>query len=1226
MRSRFAKTISLAAALSAILLASSAPVTLRAQESRGKITGTVTDPNKAAVPGASVTISDPTRGANVSLTTNDEGFFQAPYLLPGTYQVIVENAGFKKFIQENVVLQINETRDLNITLELGGTQETVTVMANAAELNSADANLGQTVDNKRIAELPLVHGDPYTLVGLSPGVAYTGSARLDRPFEPTHIIGYAMNGTRGNRSDLLIDGAPSTATANANEVIASYVPPSDIVQEFKVQTSTYDSQFGNTEGGVTSITIKSGTNDLHGTAYIWTEPGGMAANDFFGKARNQGRPYTFSNRPGFSINGPVRIPKLYNGKDKTFFLFGYEGIRDSRPRFDAGASVFVPTAALRNGDFSAFASNITIYNPLSRRPNPNVAGQFISDPYPGNIIPAAGSPGCGVTVACLNPTAQAILKYYSLPKQSGLTGNIFDSQLTEVTKPYDNFTFRIDQQITENNRLFVRGSWYDRDSHYNDYLASEASGVNFKFISRQGVIDDVWTLNPTTVLNVRYGYNHFIRFQDQDLDARGFDLTQLGFASAYNNLIPDDIRRFPRIDFPANTVLGTAFGNENRPVDSHTVSAVVNKALNKHSLKFGVEQRIYRENDVFTSNDQTGQFGFDNLYTRQNSASGTDFNGLQAFAAFLVGLPSTQQVVRRADYSEYSKTWGFFVQDDFRVSSNLTLNLGLRYEVETPLVERQNKSVSGFDFGYTQPFQATAQARYAALNDAALKAKLSTLNTPGGLLFAGKDTGSGLYNTPKSTFLPRAGFAYQWNDKTVVRGGFGLFAGFLGERRGDVIQPGYTRTTQVGTVNNANGAPIPTSITTGLTGVTILEPVGNAAGRQTGLGTAISFFNQNPKVSKQARWSIGVQRELWGGWIADLEYVGNRGYDIEIVRNINAVPNQYLDTSNSRTAAMNTNNTFLTGTVANPFFNLPEFAGTTFGTNSTIARSQLLRPFPQFGDITTTNNDGETWYHSGQLAVEKRFSKGYTVQAAYTWSKWLQATEYLNPADPEPIKLISDQDSPHRFALSAMYEFPFGKGREFFANGGWLTNAILGGWQIGGTLQLQSGFPIAFGSFNVTSGATSGDLFYRGGEIDIPSNARGTARWFNTTAFQSFYDWPNFLPAGVTTATATTAQVNAAQTAAVTAATPVNHLRTFPYRLSTVRRDYIKNLDLTLKKDILIRESMKVQLRFEALNALNEPYFPAPVVGATANNFGVISASNQDNYARRVQLGAKFIF
>jgi hypothetical protein len=1209
MRARFTKSASLAAALLALLLAASAPVTLRAQESRGKITGTVTDPNKAAVPGAAVKIVDPARGTSVTLTTNDEGFFQAPYLVPGTYQVVIEIAGFKKFIQDNVELRINETRDLAIILEVGGTEETVTVTAGASELNTADANLGQTVDQKRLAELPLVHGDPYTLIGLSPGVAHTGSQRLDRPFEPTHIVGYAVDGTRGNRSDLLIDGAPSTSTANANEVIASYVPPSDIVQEFKVQTATFDAQFGNTEGGVTSITIKSGTNDFHGSAYIWTEPGGMAANDFFGNAKNQGRPYTFSNRPGFSISGPVKLPKLYNGQDKTFFLFGYEGIRDARPRFDAGGNVWTPTEALRNGDFSAFASSITIYDPLTSTCTTSACTAYTRTAFANNIIPANR----------ISPVAKAILGYYGAPKRAGLLGNLFDSTLTEKTKPYDNYTFRVDQNFSATNRFFIRGSRYDRDSHYNDYLGSEATGVNFIFRSRQGVIDDVHTFNATTVLNVRYGYNRFIRHQDQDPDARGFDLTLLGFPAAYNDRISEDVRRFPRFDF-TNGALGTGFGNEFRPTTTHSFAAVLNKAFEAHSMKYGAELRIYREDDVFTSNDQTGQFIFDNTYTRQLSSgnTGQDPQGLQGFASFLLGLPTTQQIVRRADYSEYSKTYGFFVQDDWRVTPSLTLNLGLRYEVETPLVERNDKSVSGFDATYVQPVGTTAQARYAALNDAALKALVPTLNVRGGLLFAGKDTGSGLYSTPKGTFLPRAGFAYRWNDKTVIRGGFGLFAGFLGQRRGDVIQPGYTQTTVLPLTQLGNGAPIPQTFNSGFATANIIEPVGNARGLQTGLGGGISFFNQNPSVSKQARVQIGFQRELPGGVIAEGAYVGNWGYDIEIARNINALPNQYLNTDGSRSAAMNANNTFLTGTVTNPFAGLEEFRGTGLF-NATVARQQLLRPFPNFGDITTSVNDGKSWYHAGQFSLNKRFSKGYTVQAAYTWSKWMQATEYLNAGDPLPTKMISDQDVPHRLSFSGMYSFPIGKNRAFLSNANWLTNAVLGGWQLGGSVQLQSGFPV--GNFP--------DAFYRGGEIDIPSAERNTSRWFNTAAFQSFYDWPSFLPSGVTTTTATTAQINAAQTAANTAASPVFHLRTLPLRFSTVRRDYIKNVDLTLLKDIRIRETMKVQLRFEALNAFNEPYFPGPTVAVNNSTFGainVLTTSNQENYARRVQLGAKFIF
>ena len=312
-----AKALSLVISVMAVLLfVQSIP----AQETRGTLRGTVTDPNGAAVPGATVKIIDPARGTTLDLRTNDNGFFQATYLFPGTYQVSVEITGFKKSIRDNVVLEIGSTIQVDMPLEVGGSQETVTVTSEIPPLNTENASLGQVVDAKRIAELPLVHGDPYTLIGLSPGVTYTGSARLDRPFEPTHIIGYAIDGTRGNRSDLTIDGAPSTATANGNEVIATYVPPTDIVQEFKVQTATFDAQFGNTEGGVTSISIKSGTNSLHGSAYYFAEPGSWAANDFFGNSRGQARPESKSDRFGGYISGPVRLPWLYNGKDKTFFL------------------------------------------------------------------------------------------------------------------------------------------------------------------------------------------------------------------------------------------------------------------------------------------------------------------------------------------------------------------------------------------------------------------------------------------------------------------------------------------------------------------------------------------------------------------------------------------------------------------------------------------------------------------------------------------------------------------------------------------------------------------------------------------------------------------------------------------------------------------------------------------------------------------------------------------
>ena len=568
--------------------------------------------------------------------------------------------------------------------------------------------------------------------------------------------------------------------------------------------------------------------------------------------------------------------------------------------------------------------------------------------------------------------------------------------------------------------------------------------------------------------------------------------------------------------------------------------------------------------------------------------------------------------MRRADYSEYSKTYGFFGQDDWKVNRRLSLNIGLRYEVETSLIERQNKSVSGFDINYTQPIQAAVRARLTTnpvtgYNGAAIDP--NSFNVTGGLLFAGKDGGSGLFKTPKGTFLPRFGAAYQLNDKTVIRGGFGLFAGFLGERRGDVIQNGFTRTTALATTSLTNGAVIPQSISN-FSNITVLEPVGNSQGKQTGLGTGITFFNQKPRVSKQARFQIGIQRQLPFGFVAEAVYVGNYGYDIEIVRNINALPNQYLNADNSRTAAQTANDTLLRQTVSNPFFGLAEFAGTGF-TSSTIARSQLLRPFPAFGDITTTNNDGKSYYHSGQFSLQKRFSQGYTFQASYTWSKWLQATEYLNAGDDRPTRMISDQDSPSRFSLSGIYSLPFGKGNKFLSNANGIVDRVVGGWQVQGVYTFQSGFPIAFGSFNTTSGNTSGDLFYNGGKISIPSKNRTTDRWFNTDVFTSLLNSTSTL------------------------STPANHLRTLPFRFSDVRRDNQNNFDFSFLKETRIREGMKIQFRFEFINGFNQPYFTAPLVtpttttavnGVNVPSFGRIVASNQDNYARRAQFGIKFLF
>ncbi|MEP6788136.1 MAG: carboxypeptidase-like regulatory domain-containing protein, partial [Acidobacteriota bacterium] len=542
---KLTRMFAFAIVLSTIMLCVQA---VSAQETRGTIRGTVTDPNGGAVPNASVQVIDPTRGNTVKLTTNSDGFYQANYLVPGTYQIAVEAPGFKKTLRDNVLLQIGSSIQVDVPLEVGGAQETVNVTADIPQLNTENASLGQVVDQQRINELPTPHGDPYALIGLSNGVAFTGDPRLDRPFEPTHIVGYAINGVRGNRMDLTIDGVAATATADANQITASYVPPSDVIQEFKVQTATFDAQFGNTEGAVTSILIKSGANKIHGSAYLSTEPVRFAANDSFGKGRGQAKPQSYSYRDGGYISGPIR-------KDKTFFLFGIETIKDARPRFDVtnnGATTQIPTAALASGDFSQYmcaagvnstTSCTNIFNPYTLTSGSSgTATQFsdvsratASNPTGLNIIPAN----------LISPVAKAFLTFMGSPKNPGLAGNINDSTLLETTSPYYNYTFRVDHQVSQNNHMFVRGSWYNRVGLYNRYTDSAYDGQAFAFYSRGGVIDDVHIFNSTTFLNVKYGYNRFVRYQQSQNDAVGFDLTKLWGATQgglYNGIVPTAIR------------------------------------------------------------------------------------------------------------------------------------------------------------------------------------------------------------------------------------------------------------------------------------------------------------------------------------------------------------------------------------------------------------------------------------------------------------------------------------------------------------------------------------------------------------------------------------------------------------------------------------------------------------------------------------------------------------
>ena len=633
----------------------------------------------------------------------------------------------------------------------------------------------------------------------------------------------------------------------------------------------------------------------------------------------------------------------------------------------------------------------------------------MADPFPGNIIPAG----------MINPVARAALEYFGMPKTAGAadgTGNFQNPSLPETIK-YATNTIRVDHNLTQKQRIYGRFSWYDRNSNYNNYFDNLSTGEWFKFISRQFAFDHVYMLDSTTVLNLRYGYNYFVRGTDTNPGNHGFDLTSLGFPASYNSAIPDDIRRFPRFDITGYQ--GTGFGGEYRPNATNSFIATVNKSMGAHSLRTGVEYRQYAETSEFFANNQTGQFNFDSTWTRgplDNSPTAPNQLG-QSFASFLLGLPASGSVAIQPSYDEASSTWGFYIQDDWKAGDRLTLNLGLRYEYETALVEADNRSVRGFDYGAAQPMEAAARA---ALNSAATGVPLDQFHVQGGLTFAGVNgEPRGLYETPKNNFMPRVGGTYRINDKTILRGGYGVFYGFLGQRRGDVITTGFSSTTTM-VPSLDNGLTFIETLSNPFQGG-IQQPQGSAQGIQTFLGQSITFFDPEPESPRMQRFQIGIQRELPGQMVFEASYVGNRGSDIQTTRNINSTPLQYLSTSPTRDQATID---YLSANVPNPFFGLmPVTAGTVFR-SATIARERLLRPYPHFDAVNTTTNEGKSWYNSLQTGLQKRFSRGYTIGLNYTFSRFEEATEFLNGADAAPTKMISSQDVPHRLSVSGIYEIP----------------------------------------------------------------------------------------------------------------------------------------------------------------------------------------------------------
>ena len=1141
-----------------------APV-IGAQEARGTIRGRVTDPQDAVVPNATVQLANQATGFTTNLTTNEQGAYQAPYLPLGIYRITAEAKGFKKVLRDQIEVRVNDRLEVNLVLQVGEVSETVTVTAETPLLETSSVSGGQVIDARRVAQLPIAHGEPYALMASTTGAAFTGDPALDRPFEPSHIANYAIGGARGLRNELTLDGAPAGAsTANAREVSASYVPPTDILAEMKVVTAAFDASVGQTEGGVISLSLKSGSNQFHGTGYYNKLAPELNANLFFANRSAQPIVGFDYNRWGLSATGPVILPKLFNGRNRTFYMYGYEGIIETRPR---GSVLTVPTAAQKGGDLSGLlrlGSTYQIYDPYTR----TVEGQrFRTQPIPGNIIPASR----------ISPIATNILKFYKEPNVAGTAdggNNLSQPNLAEQADYYTH-TWRLDHNISDNWRTFGRFSWYNRGSTYSDHFGTLATAEYFWFHSVNGTWDHVYTFNPTLVMNLRYGYNRFIRHVSRKPESQGFDLTSLGFPQSYNDAIPADIRRFPHIN-PSGyyATNGTILW---RPQDTHDYTLAFDKIRGSHSMKFGAAYRIYYKNQINPDVNSTGQIAFSEAYTRGPLDNSPVSPRGQGLAALLLGQPTGGGVERRASFAEKNTVWAVHFQDDWKVTRKLTLTLGLRYEIESPLSERHNRSVRGFDPAAQLSITAAAQAAYARAGTPEVPA--SQFRVLGGVTFAGVGgQPEGVWNRDTNNFMPRIGLAYHATRKTVIRAGYGIFYTSQGVRRGDAIQSGFSLTTSlVPTIDGVNyvatlANPFPNGI----------QPApGNALGVNTFLGQGVSFFEPNLKTPYNQRWQLGIQRELGARTVLELTYAGSRANAIEINRNLNSTPNQYLSTSPVRD---NDRNAYLTANLANPFAGLVPNTGRN---TANISRQSLLAAFPQFTDVNVTTNQGYSTYHSLGIELDRRFAKGWTVQAGYTFSKFMEATAYLNGADPLPVYTISDQDYPHRLSGSFIFELPFGKGRRLASSAPRALSALISGWQVQGIAVKQSGQALGLGN-----------LLFSGTDLRsvvLPREQRSVDRYFDTSQFER------------------------SNTRAL-----VSNLRVAPLRYSYLRGPSPTNFDLSALKNTKITEKINLEIRGEFLNAFNTPFFANPNTDQYNTAFGTIA--NQRGYARRIQLGAKLIY
>lgn len=1202
-------------------LALLSPAWMSGQETRSSIFGRVLDPQSSVVVGATVLVVNADTNATVQLQTNDTGYYEANLLVPGNYQVTVEAAGFKKAVRGGVSLPLSARVQVNVQLELGLVAETVSVTADAPLLETNAVSSGRTIENRSIADLPVPYNNPLVIMEYTPGLqtdAWRGPAHL------AATVAVAGTYTPGNvgGNEVLIDGVYNIG---GNRRIA-YMPHSDTLQEFKVETSNFDASTGHATGVTVLMMSKVGTNRLHGavSGQHWEQR--WNASPFFVKqayyrsiaqalaSGNQAKadairaqpilPSSHSNNYSAVLGGPVVLPKVYDGRNRLFFFFSFNGQNDSRLETNESINRTVPTLANRQGDFSQLlnvdAVRYQIYDPLSVRPDPARPTHYIRNPISGNVIPGS---------RIVNPAYTSYLKFLPTPNADPIdprkepTINYIAGAIPWIFHYYA-LSNRIDYQQSSRNRFYGRWSWSDFYEDRLDWAYQAVRGLQTSDLIRHNVAataDWVATITPSSVVDTALSVNEY-RDGSKFPVAKTFKPSSVGLP-AYMDAKAASEPILPEMDFAGYESLGRYYPTLTR-YRTISLKSDLFHVRGKHTFRIGYDMRQqFRTGGGggYTS----GQFSFTNAYTRRNDDLLTPAGDLgHSWAAFMMGLPSAMLVDTNDSYASHTPAFSVYGQDGWRLTPRLTLNVGLRVEYEQGLTERYNRMIGPFDPNLKLPISEAAGAAYAKNPLAELAA--SSFQVQGGSLYPNSGgLGRQIWQN-ELMWMPRLAVAYQLNPQTVLRSGYGIYYDTMNAMISAPNQFGFSRSTATNLTNDfgvnwlagdpQNGiSPLMDPFPVRADGTRFDQPVRDALDGMAIAGRSFSYKRYDSRHARQQRWRAGVQRQLGANTVVEVAYAGYYSDRVPVSQKMDPLAAQYwadgLQRNNAIASDLNSN-------VPNPF-QLANYASLRasnpaiyqdmstqgFFTSPTIRKNQLLRAFPQIASLSDQMAPlGAARSHGLEVSFERRFSRGFNLNLNYTGLHARAADYYFNEFDTRPSWRESNYGRPHRFTATSIIELPFGKGRPLLRSGP--LNYLLGGFQLGIVYTWQPGPLLDFPN-----------LFYYGNLNDIGTGPRTLDHWFNTDNFQ--------------------------RTSALAPA--AFHRRVFPTRVSGVRDDMLNEWSANVQRELRFTERLRMQLRFDALNVFNRSNFRGVTTDPLSTNFGrMLGQPAVGN--RNLQLEAKIRF